>query len=539
VHFTAEWSEMLGGPAVETTTTVAELLALVHPEDLPAIHQTSRDLVTGVRSGYRIQHRVRNRAGEWIWIDSAGSVSDRDPAGHVLRVVGTNTDISELKRVQHDLEAAKQDLEERVGSRTIALGRLNDILKTQIKQEIAAQEELKLAKEAAEAANTAKSEFLANMSHEIRTPMHGILGLTELVLAGDIGSEERDHLKLVSDSGRVLLQLIDDLLDFSKIEAGRLELEAVDFSPAACVEEVIRLMAARAEAKRIRLQSRPGEGVPQWIVGDPVRFRQILFNLVGNAVKFTERGSVEIVMGVVGSADPQLARREAELQIAVVDTGIGILEDKLTTIFQPFTQADSSMTRRFGGTGLGLAITAKLCTMMGGSIRVDSELGKGSTFHVRLPVRLPQPADMASKAPEQVSFVVPSEEVSSDRVALVAEDNPVNQRLALKILERLGYRVIIAVDGRQAVESYFAQRPDVILMDVQMPLMDGLTATAQIRDGERDLPGAPRVPIIGLTANALPGDRERCLAAGMDDYLPKPFNAAALRAMIDRWLVSL
>ena len=379
-------------------------------------------------------------------------------------------------------------------------------------------ETLRLAKEAAEAASRAKGEFLANMSHEIRTPMNGILGMTGLALEATSTAEQREYLGLVKASGESLLQLINDILDLSKIEAGKLDLESIPFDPRHLIADTMKLIEWRAAQKGLALDWQVAPDVPAALTGDPMRLRQVLLNLLSNALKFTDAGKVAVLMTVDRAAEDGVIVR-----IAVSDTGIGIAADKHQSIFENFTQADGSTTRKYGGTGLGLAISARLVAMMGGRIWVDSEAGRGSSFQFTAhftpaaEVRRPAPAPRTPHAIAPLSV-------------LLAEDNAVNQLLARRLLEQAGHRVAAVSNGREALDLLEREAFDVILMDIQMPELDGLAATAAIRAAERGT--GRRQPIIAMTAHALKGDRERCIDAGMDGYISKPITPTQLHAVI-------
>ncbi|MGZ8229201.1 MAG: ATP-binding protein [Burkholderiales bacterium] len=403
------------------------------------------------------------------------------------------------------------------------------------------------AKDAAEEANRVKSQFLANMSHEIRTPMNGVLGMTELLLDTPMTETQRRYVENVQSSGEALLHIINDILDFSKIEAGKMELECVQFDARATALEVMEIMAARAHAKGLRLLCSIDEAVPTAVRGDPARLRQVLVNLVGNAIKFTDRGEVSVSVKPLAQSDNASEEGTCALHFEVSDTGIGISPEVRGRLFKAFSQADGSTSRRFGGTGLGLVISKQLIELMDGEIEIESTLGVGSTFCFTVRPKLADasapmvPGEAPKPAPAAVAS--PSPAGGRGRVLLV-EDNKVNQEVGKAMLRRLGFEVDVSPDGKAGVDSAFTRRYDIVLMDCQMPEMDGYEATAAIRARERQeaaapeqsAPGATRIPIIALTANAMDGDRERCLAAGMDDYLAKPFRKEQLEAIIERWL---
>jgi PAS domain S-box-containing protein len=529
---------------------------VIHPEDRSEYVRKFLLAVQG-RTPFLAEARVRRSDGEWRWI-----ASHAEPrvslSGDFLGHVGISPDITDRKQ---------------------------------------SEEALQRAKDAAEGANRSKSEFLANMSHEIRTPMNGVIGLTDLALDTELTPEQREYLEGVKSSADSLLRILNDILDFSKIEAGKLEFEVIEFDLRQTVEAILKLLGIRAAAKNLELACDFGQDVPFRVLGDPGRLRQILVNLTGNALKFTEHGGVVVRV----ERSPEITE-ELELHFSVKDTGIGIPLAKQQHVFRAFAQADNSSTRTFGGTGLGLTISSQLVEMMGGRIWLESDEGIGSTFHftLRLGVlparsaeelradtgsterlsvlvvhdnhtnlrilddmlsspdwkttlansgstvgemellnaanRMPQPGSRIEAQPDP-EWRLAAEEGQPGLRLLVVDDNPVNRLVATRLLEKHNHTVGTAANGLEALEMMDKETFDCVLMDIEMPVLDGFGATAEIRKKERN--SGRHLPIVAMTAHAMTGDMERCLAAGMDGYITKPIKANDVLATVERVLWTL
>ena len=496
----------------------------VHPDDRQAVKDYHRKLQDAGLADleYRL---VMSDSIHWVW-DRGFPILAGD--GKLDRVVGVVEDITERKEAERVLRRSNDELEQCVLSRTTELIALNTALQSENTERRRTEEQLKRAKEIAEAANLAKSEFLANVSHEIRTPMNGIIGMTDLVLDSDLTSDQRDFLHIAKGSAVSLLTVIDDILDFSKIEARKLTLRPETMSIRDCVAQTLLALSARAMEKRLILEHSVDSTIPDQLIGDPIRLRQILINLVGNSIKFTNEGKVAVRVRWIEPSSQGMF-----VEFCVEDTGMGIDKNQQKLIFEAFRQADGSLTREFGGTGLGLTISSQLVALMDGRLWVDSELGHGSRFFFTAHFGL---LSAAAGDKEDAGTINRIADVSNtaDRSLhiLVFEDNLVNQRLARAILEKRGHKVTVAANGRIGIEKLFEfdWQVDAILMDVQMPEMDGLAATREIRRMEAERGG--HMPIIALTAHALDRDRERCLSAGMDEYLAKPIQSELLIAVL-------
>jgi PAS domain S-box-containing protein len=496
-HFINVWEQLGNQPpdsSVESTAESTAWMASLHPDDRDRVLSKIRAQLAGAANDYHVAYRARHRDGSDRWMLARGTIT-RDESGKAVRVTGSRVDVTDLKQIENELRQAK---------------------------------------EAAEAANHAKDEFLANVSHEIRTPMNAILGMTELALDTPLTNDQRQILKTVKSAADNLLGLINDLLDFSKIEAGKLELDSSEFSLRAALGDTLGALKVRADAKGLGFSCDVRPEVPDPLLGDAGRLRQVLLNLVGNAVKFTEAGKVSVRVDV---AD---APREGNiaLRFTITDTGIGIPQEKQQKIFRAFEQEDTSTTRKFGGTGLGLTIAARLVELMGGLISVDSRPGKGSTFAFTACFkRPPEPEISAAAIEQQHADALPRDQPPMPEEplrVLVAEDNDFNAQLVEQLLIRRGHHVSLARNGREALAQLEDSPFDLLILDIHMPELDGFDVTNAIRRRERETAG--HLPVIALTARSRTEDRNRCLSAGMDEFLTKPFRTDDLWTVIDRAL---
>lgn len=492
ILFNSRWAEMLGYTPEELYD--ANYNEYVHPDDLENSIRHFSALISNVISGYRMEKR---------YVRKDGSVFTGDLS--VTPIVGKEGRPDSIIAIVSDITSRKE-----------------------------IEEEIKKARDSAERANRAKSDFLANISHEIRTPMNAIVGMTELIGSTDLENEQKEYVSVIRQSSESLMVLINDILDVSKIESGKFELEQVDFDLRELLDSVHGIFLFQTKQKKLGFTVDISPEIPKLLSGDPVRLRQVVVNFVGNAVKFTRKGSIAVSVGV---SEIYAGKREdhdtLELQFSVRDTGIGIPLDVQGRIFEGFIQSDSSTTRKYGGTGLGLTINRMLVKRMGGRIWLESSPGKGSVFHftARLKRSLSKPSDSAGPGPE------PFHRYSLDRTLsiLLVEDNAVNRRITVKMIERENHKVEIAGNGAEALKLLKKRKFDLVLMDIQMPVMDGYEATRRIRAG-----GAagidPDIKIFAMTAHTMKGDREKCIAAGMDDYIPKPFKSSDLFRVITKHL---
>ncbi len=493
VFHTARWGEMIDGLAHEGGWTGRDLLARVHPDDratVDAFVQVLREDVSNIGPQV-MQFRIRTPQG-WSFVETHGMVTERDAQGRVVRLIGTHADITRRKQQEAELERARARAEE---------------------------------------ASKVKGNFLAKISHEIRTPLNALMGLTHLLMDSPLNAQQQRWLGLIDKSSQNLLDLLNHVLDLARIESGKVHIESVRFDLHSLLDDLSALCQEQARQRSLRFELELASELPRYLEGDPTRLRQVLTNLISNAIKFTPAGGQIRLM-----ADTVAHARETEqvfVRLRVRDTGIGIAPSVHANIFDEFVQAETTTSQHYGGTGLGLAIAAKLTRLMGGDIALDSALGQGSTFTVTLPLSA-EPQTAGDVPLEQTADSAPSasKPLASERFkglqVLTVDDHPVNELLMQALLSRLGCEVLVARDGHQAVAQWERSGVRLVLMDVQMPNMNGLDATRAIRQAEAKQPSRPRTWVIGVTANVTAADRERCLDAGMDGYVSKPVRPAAL-----------
>jgi PAS domain S-box-containing protein len=476
--------------------------------------ETLEQIGNALREGKPFRGELLNyhKNGNAYWLDIS-IVPVRNAAGEITNFAAIERDITEVKKADRQMKET-----------------MIQIKRANLKAEASARD-LEESLRKAEEANKAKSDFLANMSHELRTPMNGVLGMAHLLSDTALSEDQQEYVNTINGSGESLLMLLNDILDFSKIEAGALELENIPFALVESIESTVNLLKPNARKKHIELLLDVDSEVPSYVMGDVGRLRQVITNLIGNAIKFTNRGYVQVVVKAYEQNGIM------QLHVRVEDTGIGIPADKISSIFDKFTQADASVTRKYGGTGLGLAISKQLVSLMGGRMGVDSVLDKGSTFWFTLPCKIADYCDVSKRmdAHQQRQLVAVRKPIAEAR-ALLVEDYPVNRIFAEKLLRKFGFvHLDMAENGAEALIKYRTNVYDVIFMDCQMPEVDGYQATENIRALEKG--GLSHVPVIAMTANAMMGDREKCLKAGMDDYISKPLRAEHLRTILNSLFV--
>ncbi|MDR1870355.1 MAG: PAS domain-containing protein [Deltaproteobacteria bacterium] len=500
IKFNDVYLDMLGYTPEEITGTIEEWESFVHPDELEATNAALERALSGEDSMYASEIRMRHKDGHYVWTYDFGRVVTWDEQGNALRMVGGHFDFDDRKKMEMEFFSMQEH-----------------------------ERDLRLSRDLAEESARAKSEFLANMSHEIRTPMNAIIGLTHLVLETELNEQQVDYIHRTEMAAQALLRIINDILDFSKIEAGKLEMEETSFQLTDVLNGTVDVLEVTAVSKGLDFTLSLDPKAPVHLLGDPVRLGQILNNLSSNAIKFTANGGVKVEVSV-----EERSQDNALLLFKVTDSGIGLSPEQIKGLFTPFTQADTSTTRKYGGTGLGLTISKRLVEMMDGRIWCESEVGKGSVFSFTARLKIDQKGQESLDKTKAVGAVMIADNLKAIRGAkiLLTEDNEVNQLVASRILGKAGFEVKIANNGVEAVNMIQAETFDLVLMDIQMPEMDGLTATRTIRS----MAGFESIPIVAMTAHAMSGDRELSLAAGMNDHISKPINLPELYQALLKWV---
>ena len=491
VDYSSSWSKIIGEELVEPTYNAWE--SRIHPDDKKPCLESLTNHLNGLSSSWSFEHRLKHANGSWVWVLGRGNIVSKDSNGKPLRMIGTMTDI-------HD-------------------------------RHLAEQENLKLSieKAAAEIGDIQKSKFLANMSHEIRTPLNAIIHMNKLAIENEKPTEKNLYLKDSLTAAKNLLVIIDDILDYSKIEAGKLAIESIPFDVYELIQTVLTISNSSAIAKNIVIISDVDDNIPL-LQGDPTRLRQVLINLINNAIKYSNSDSKVLI-----NVTQQNIDNDVSLKITVSDSGIGISEEQKSRLFKPFSQADSSTTRKYGGTGLGLSIVKNLVEMMGGEINVESQPGKGATFTIKLKLQKSSPDSINHKALHKASIMTSLEDalnILHDKKIMVVEDNSFNMKVLRDTLVNNGMEVISAENGQECLDLLKNNPVDCILMDCQMPVLDGYEATRAIRE----LPQYQNLPIISMTASAMNQDIQKSINAGMNDHISKPFDRNEMFVIMSKWI---